>query len=338
MKQFITLIAGLMLFISPASLIAGPGDTLGVTKDTEPIFAPNNVSYILRYSSVDSGFVFGTLYSQTNNWIGFAQTYTNFDTVDVVKILAFIPYKAKGPLNAPETRLTYRLHNLAASGAISNPGTGEQGQGPSGASKSLKEQLFDDIDTTNKGRTYNVITLDEPVSYNGTNIVISVDCSNLKAAGDTVGFLSDAPGSGLGLNYTFHQVLIDGNKYWFWSNPVFAGALNNNVAVFPVLKEKEEPNSLEKTARFQGIKAVLMPNPANSVSTLQFDVQYSGKYRVELIGSDGKIVLSKELGMRQAGTHQTELNVSELSSGNYLYSIINEDAGFRYTKTMVVSH
>jgi hypothetical protein len=339
MKKLFTHFAGLILLLSPASLFAGPGDTLGVSPDTEPRFAPNNTSYLLRYAGTDSGFVFGTLYSNINNWIGFAQAYTNFDTVEVIKILSFISYKAKGPANTPETRISYRLHKLSPTGAFSSPITGEQGQGPAAASLTLKEQTFESIDTSRSGGpSYNVIELDAPVKFNGENIVISVDCANLKAAGDTIGFLSDQPGSGLGLNYTFHWLLLQGAKYWFWSNPVFANQLNNNVAVFPVLKAKESDVSIDKMTHFQGIKAVLMPNPATDISILKFDVQYAGKYQIEIIANDGKLISSQELGHRGVGEHQAEINVSDLSAGSYLYSIINAEAGIRYTKTMVVTH
>lgn len=338
MKKLFTLVAGMALLLSPVKMFAGPGDTLGVSADTEPMFAPNNVTYVLRYGSVDSGFVYGTLYSRINNWLGFAQAYTNFDTVEVTKILAFIPYKAKGPANTPETKITYRLYNMSNTGAFSKPDGSETGIGPGTAALALKEQLFDDVDTTRPaGPAFNVITLDEPVKYSGRNIIIAVDFANLKAAGDTVGFLSDQPGAGMGLNYTYHQVDLGGTKNWMWSNPVFLGALDNNVAVFPVLKA-EPVNSLNDVARFQSVKALMMPNPSNDISTLQFDVQHAGNYKLEIISDNGKLVAAHDLGMRQAGQHQEAVNVSALASGTYLYSIVNKEAGIRYTKTMVVAH
>ncbi|MCC6768705.1 MAG: hypothetical protein IT240_06650, partial [Bacteroidia bacterium] len=54
MKKLFTLVAGMALLLSPVKMFAGPGDTLGVSADTEPMFAPNNVTYVLRYGSVDS--------------------------------------------------------------------------------------------------------------------------------------------------------------------------------------------------------------------------------------------------------------------------------------------
>lgn len=340
MKKLFTCISGLFLFFSHGNILAQSGDTLGVTKDTEPSFAPNNISYLLKYkppgSVSDSGFVFGTLYTKSLNIFGFSQAYTNFDTVEVVKILSFPRYKRKGPSNTPETKITYRLHKIDPKGAFSNPQTGDQGQGPAAASLALKDQLFADIDTTSG--SYNVVTLDAPVKYNAENIVISVDCSNLKPAGDTLCFLSDQPGSGLNLNYNCHWLLLSGSKIWVWSNPLFVNNLNNNVAVFPVLKGEGNPTSINKTPYFQGVKAVLMPNPANDISILQYDVKFAGKYIVEIISNDGKLISSQELGYRTTGQHQTEINVAHLSAGNYMYSIVNAEAGIRYTKSMVVAH
>jgi sugar lactone lactonase YvrE len=77
----------------------------------------------------------------------------------------------------------------------------------------------------------------------------------------------------------------------------------------------------------------VFPNPTNDVLNVDFEVKKSQSITIQFYSMDGKLLLQKPLGKRQGEQAET-LNVSSLSSGQYLMVIIGEE--FAVNKKVMV--
>jgi hypothetical protein len=165
------------------------------------------------------------------------------------------------------------------------------------------------------------------------NMAVSCDFADLKAKGDICGFLADVTGNGGGLQYTFHQITQGAAKIWFPTQ--FLTTLDVNVAMFIVLDEPASLKDLSEASLVNGVRGIVFPNPAAETATLEFETTKVGSYKVELIAGNGQLVSTSDLGFRNIGKHQFQLDVNGFAAGNYFYSIVDEQ-GSRYTKSFVV--
>jgi hypothetical protein len=321
----------LLLSISISSIaFAGPGDTLGVSFGSTPIFAPNNEVSIVPYAN---GYAYGVNFDATNNFIGIAQGYINDEPNEFIGILSFIPKKSKGASNTPNTKLTFRFYNMTATGAnqIVPPSTINPVEGPNGAALATKDYYFDEIDTNLFA--YNAIMFDSAVLALG-NVAVAVDLINVKSAGDIVGFMSDNVGNAFGIDYAFHQVNVGGDVAWYTSNSVFQGVLNNNIALFPVIKPAEVPSGIS-SASFMGVRTTVYPNPSNEILFVELEMQKSNQVSIKLLDMSGKQIKELTGLSQQPGKNTHALNVAGLSNGNYLL-LIEGSAGERLARQVIV--
>jgi hypothetical protein len=312
------------------SVFAGPGDTLGVSLGSTPIFAPNNEVSIVPYAG---GYAYGVNFDPTNNFIGIAQGYINEDPNEFIGVLSFIPKKQKGASNTPNTKLTFRLYNMTPTGAsqIVPPSTLNPVEGPSGQALATKEYFYDEIDTNLLA--YNVVMFDTPVLAPG-NIAVAVDLSNVKAAGDIVGFMSDNVGNAFGINYAFHQANAGGTIGWYTSNSVFQGALDNNIAIFPMVKPAEQPSGFSQ-ANFMGVKTNVYPNPSNDILFLDLEMTKSDKVTIRLMDISGKVIRDLSNLNQGSGKNTHAIDVSGLSSGAYIL-LVEGSNGERIARQVVL--
>lgn len=77
-----------------------------------------------------------------------------------------------------------------------------------------------------------------------------------------------------------------------------------------------------------------VPNPANGTTTVRFELLQARNVTVEMRDLQGRLIQAVERGQLPAGTHQVELNVAELQSGIYTYTLVAD--GMRLTKKMMV--
>ena len=323
----------LLFSLSIASFaFAGPGDTLGVSSGSTPMFAPTNQVSIIPYAN---GYVYGVNFDATNNFIGIAQGYINDEPSQFVGILSFIPKKAKGVNNIPNTKLTFRLYNMTATGAneIVPPSTINAVEGPNGAALATKEYFFDEIDTN--FLAYNVVMFDSAVLAQG-NIAVAVDLVNVKTAGDIVGFMSDNVGNAFGINYAFHQANIAGSVAWYTSNSIFQGALNNNIALFPIVKPENDPSGIS-SANFMGVKTKIYPNPSIELLYVELEMQKSSQVSIQLLDIRGKQIKLLTGLSQQPGKNTHALDVSGLARGSYLL-LIEGSEGERIARQVVLGN
>lgn len=362
MKKPITFLASFFVLALSASVSAGPGDTLGVTEGTFPKYAPTGQELLIPVLAPSdaaftaSGFLYGTHWLKLKSngaeqqpvW-GLAQRYLIDDSYEVVGILARLNRVIKGPSGA-ETSITFKLTGVdeEEGGSTTNAqgmivpfsGSGpalraRTSEGNLGTVLASKEVLFEELVVGD----FSVAMFDEPVIVE-EDIFAIVDFQALRANGDTLSFGCDPSGSGPD-RFAFLEVYFAQPGGWatIWVRvqnllPTFS---NNNIALFPVLGERIITD-IQNIAFFEGHRAMAMPNPANETTTIRFENKENGNYTLELLSINGKTVLRRDLGFRASGMHTTELNVADIPAGTYLYSLVNETDGTRYTKTMVIAH
>ena len=77
-----------------------------------------------------------------------------------------------------------------------------------------------------------------------------------------------------------------------------------------------------------------MPNPADDLTIVRMNVAKSGVYTAEIMNMIGQVVSTVELGNLGQGPTSFELNVSDLQSGVYFYTVRSE--GLSQSKKMIV--
>lgn len=78
-----------------------------------------------------------------------------------------------------------------------------------------------------------------------------------------------------------------------------------------------------------------MPNPANGLTTIKYDLKKGGNVSFEVYDIAGKQVMSMNEGNKAAGSHSIELNVNNLNAGVYFYTLTVD--GARVTKKMTIT-
>ena len=76
------------------------------------------------------------------------------------------------------------------------------------------------------------------------------------------------------------------------------------------------------------------PNPFNGQTTIEFELQQAGQYRLEISDLNGKRVETLSDAFWPAGRHRLQLDGSHLASGVYMYSLRGQN--FVVTKKMIL--
>ncbi len=323
-----------LLFLTLSlSAFAQQGDTLGITVGSSPTFAPSN--NVVLYQDINGGYLFGTNAQAQNTLTAIAQAYINLDPVLVTGALAIISRKAKGP-SATESKLTFSVHNMSPTGAITYTGppdnpTFQNVPGPASVTLASADIFFSEIDTA--ASAFTVVNFANPPLCTG-DLAIACNLTDVKQIGDTVGFLGDATGNGLNLRYTFHRVTQPPSTFWFPTDFLFPGT-NCNVAIFAITEDATSVRDLNQSTFVQGIRALAYPNPASADCRIEFELADAGEIRFELLSADGRIVQQQDWGKRIPGTYTEQIATDNLASGIYYYSISSSHGG-RITRSLVV--
>ena len=336
MKNILRIPAGLFMLAMSLNLQANPGDTLGLSIGSQPEFAPSGQVSLISLQGIP-GYLYGTFWlppATGINYTAIAQAYTTFVPGTITGIIVRAGAKRKGPNTATDPLITFGIHDHAPNSAYSiTAGTLSETAdipGPSATLLGSETLAFSDLDTTG----FEVIQVDPPVSFAG-DIVISADFQAVRANGDTIGIISDQPGDGMGLNYSFHLLSAGTEEFWINTSSLAPNGIGNtNIAFFVIL---DAETSIEKAPFLQGLKAAAYPNPAESTSNITYSTEKQGKMSLELLSPDGKLISTQNLGHKAAGTYTTEINISGLAAGIYMYSVTHEN-GARYTQRLVIGH
>lgn len=331
MKKILLICALFLSGITYAQL-----DTLGVSPGTTPQFANGNQVLILPYPIV-GGYIYG-INGDPNNYSAIAQGYQIDEPGNVIGALMFIAIKVKGPNNTPNTKLIVNLYEMNPTGALevtnAMPFATEPVEGPGNTILASADLFFEEIDTASLAYSY--VQFAEPISVEN-NIAIGIDLSNLKAAGDTVCFLADNIGEANGLDYAFHRANLGGSEdSWLTSNSLFQGALDNNIAIFPVIDttEPEDTTNIAEVKAF-GITSRVYPNPSNQFINVELKMEKSNSAILRLLDIQGKGVQVEQKVIVAQTTTTHQIDVSNLVAGQYLL-LIEGNNGERIVRQVAV--
>jgi hypothetical protein len=77
-----------------------------------------------------------------------------------------------------------------------------------------------------------------------------------------------------------------------------------------------------------------MPNPADGITTIPYDLKEASSLTFEVHDMSGKLVATQAVGKRAPGAYRLQFDASSLNEGVYFYSLIGN--GTRLTKRMTV--
>ncbi|MGB3019024.1 MAG: T9SS type A sorting domain-containing protein, partial [Ignavibacteria bacterium] len=129
--------------------------------------------------------------------------------------------------------------------------------------------------------------------------------------------------------------ILNVNTLYFWrvnANNAGGSSLWSSTFIFRTV-----PTGINQIGMFIPDKYELYnnyPNPFNPVTKIRFDLPRSSSVRILLYDITGKVVMNLVDESLQAGSYETTLDASSLSSGLYFYRI--ETADFSNTKRLML--
>ncbi|MFY9452291.1 MAG: T9SS type A sorting domain-containing protein, partial [Bacteroidales bacterium] len=170
--------------------------------------------------------------------------------------------------------------------------------------------------------------------YISSDFCIVADFSVLRSSQDTDVLVWDAIGNVLGMG--FSQVCSDPNTYyWYACNYFFSfgsgGTLDANMSLFLIVEKGSDVNS---NSYFQGMQLTFPNLTSDPELIVQFALQNASNTSIDIISVNGQLVRSIDLGMKEAGSHHTTIDISNLQSGMYFVSLNSQ--GSRLIKKLVI--
>ena len=77
-----------------------------------------------------------------------------------------------------------------------------------------------------------------------------------------------------------------------------------------------------------------MPNPANNVTTISYELKNTNKVAILVTDIAGRTVKTINQGTQTAGNYALDLNLSDLTSGTYFYTLKTENS--QATKKLII--
>ncbi len=100
-----------------------------------------------------------------------------------------------------------------------------------------------------------------------------------------------------------------------------------------------DPNANDAARAFQesDFELEAFPNPAVSNTRINYTVNEAGMINIILRNKAGNISQVLFNGYRQPGEYSLEVNVGNLQSGNYYYTVTNQSGGLPVTKQLIIT-
>lgn len=180
--------------------------------------------------------------------------------------------------------------------------------------------------TAIKGMYNNAATFSSPIAI-PANKKFWAGITYSYAAGDSAGLVTSydyGQGDAAGLTgdckeastYTFEQW---SSNAWhsFNDGTTSSWQLDVALAVYPVISFSSAVNELNSNV--YGLKNY--PNPASNNTMISYSLKESANVEVSVFDVTGKQIISFAQGMQTVGNHNLKLDVSNLNSGMYFYTI-----------------
>ena len=245
--------------------------------------------------------------------LGKGQQFVISNTMSVEGALLFFGAKQDGAGSS----LSVDLMDMTGTTGTTSAGTGDQAcPGTVLASATV---TMADVDTT--GFT--------AVSFTQTSVssdfYIGIEMTGL-AAGDTVGLVSSSDGEGAELSW---EKWSDGT----WYTMVAAWPLGIDYAIW-ALVDNPDAAGIEDLGFFNGIKAIVSPNPVVENANLSIELENASEVTIDIVSATGQFVYTSDRGHMAQGRHNLTIPVSDLAAGTYFYSIASN--GKRLTQRMMI--
>ncbi len=312
-------------------------DTIGWTPGSIPEFGyPNSGLHI--YGLTSGGYVGGVNGSDIDYW---AQCYVLEESVSAIGILAWIGIKdniSEDNNSVLTASLLPTNEDEAITGFDDQGNATSYGPGPdyySGNILASSSVNINDLDTTSYAdpSLWQYFPFTNPV-YISSDFCIVADFKSLRLNSDTAALVWDEFGNGLGLGYS--QYCKDPTEYyWVACNCglTFSGGqgLDANMSLFLIVEKGSDVNS---NSYFQGMQLTFPNLTSDPELIVQFALQNASNTSIDIISVNGQLVRSIDLGMKEAGSHHTTIDISNLQSGMYFVSLNSQ--GSRLIKKLVI--
>ena len=125
-------------------------------------------------------------------------------------------------------------------------------------------------------------------------------------------------------SFIYYEQDPDVGPEWFFTTDMPMVRMNFNPSVG--ISESDRQNGIGMGQN--------IPNPANGVTTIPYDLQEAANLTFEVHDLSGKLVATQAVGKRGAGSHRLLFDTTNLGEGVYVYSLVAD--GTRLTKRMTV--
>ncbi len=109
---------------------------------------------------------------------------------------------------------------------------------------------------------------------------------------------------------------------------------NTDAFFADVLDHFGFPNSVEQTPNTTFEMAQNIPNPTHGQTTIPYTLTQKSNVELSIMNIMGQVVLQNRVGTQEKGNHQMEINVENLSSGIYTYTLTVD--GQNVTRKMII--
>lgn len=187
--------------------------------------------------------------------------------------------------------------------------------------------MFNEIDTSSTAPIYSSIKFTNPVPISGKFVTMLLTFNGTNEY-DAVILYSNMQGNGKGQKNLCMVFNNDGNlnaiNYTDFWNQVGLKMQDGNppdfdALIFPIVESGGNVNNAITLNGFTLEK--VSPNPANEYVDFNFNLEKHSNVYIDIVGLDGKILLSSEKQNCFPGDHKINFNLLNLSSGNYYYLI-----------------
>lgn len=275
------------------------------------------------------GYVFGTCWDSTGTLYaqGISQSYFYTGTPFVVEeALIWVGKKTKKSVNG--SSLIVNLRKMDSSSTIMSqtwpcPGT------------TLRSVTipWNNIDTSTQFTK--AIFTNPPGIFD--DFAIHLSFTDFYANNDTIGIVCGGQGSGSGISMKDNTMFrffwkLTGKYYWAPISFLYSN-LDVAIAIWPVVDKTT--GGIDGKYFVNGIKlGQNFPNPVNNITIIDYEIEKDSDIIIEVLDSNGKIVKQISEGKKTAGKYSVSIDIAELSSGLYYYSLKTDNN--RLTKKMMV--
>jgi len=308
-------------------------DTAGLSQNFVPEFSPNTYMFtyglidIVNGDTIDLGYWFGVNADSMDGW---AQCYDLYEVnqVGIKGVLMIFGGKFDTDGNNNSTLKAY-VTPMKANACITNVinDVPQYGPGPDLINAYANVSIpISEIDTTNLF-TYKELSQIKLVTE---KFCIVTDFSDLREKGDTAYLLCDDIGDGKNMNYT--QLTWGPVGYYNWISTKYGAGLDVNISLFAVV-DLDYVN-INTNSYFDGMQLTFPNITREPELVIQFALKNASNTSIDIISLNGQLVKSEDLGMKEAGSHHTIMDISNLQPGMYLVSLNSQ--GSRLIKKLVI--